>query len=182
MLLRSPTSVRGGQFMRIGKRFVSGPGLRLDAFRVHGADPVLTIGDDVQVNDYVHIGCVERVEIGNHVLIASRVTILDHNHGVYGDEAAAEHESPDVPPSRRRLTQGQPVIIEDNVWLGENVTVLPGVTIGFGSVIGAGSVVTRSIPPKCVAVGSPARVVRKWNEVSRRWERVESAGGTRRAA
>jgi virginiamycin A acetyltransferase len=52
------------------------------------------------------------------------------------------------------------VVIEDDVWLGYNVTVLPGVTIGQGSVIGAGSVVTSDIPPYTVAVGNPAKVIK----------------------
>ena len=56
------------------------------------------------------------------------------------------------------------VVIEDNVWLGDNVCVLPGVTIGKGSVIGANSVVTHSIPPYSIAVGTPAKIVLKDNK------------------
>jgi galactoside O-acetyltransferase len=55
----------------------------------------------------------------------------------------------------------EPIVIEDKVWIGSNVVVLPGVTIGYGAVIGAGSVVTRDIPPMTVAVGTPCRVVRR---------------------
>jgi galactoside O-acetyltransferase len=54
----------------------------------------------------------------------------------------------------------EPIVIEDKVWIGSNVVVLPGVRIGYGSVIGAGSVVSRSIPPMTVAVGTPCRVLR----------------------
>lgn len=59
------------------------------------------------------------------------------------------------------LEKAQPIVLEDNVWLGGNVTILPGVTIGEGSVIGAKSLVTRDIPPHSLAVGSPCRVIRK---------------------
>lgn len=52
-------------------------------------------------------------------------------------------------------------VIEEDVWIGINVTVMPGVTIGRGSIIGAGSVVTRSIPPYSIAVGNPCRVIKK---------------------
>ena len=55
----------------------------------------------------------------------------------------------------------KPIHIEDYVWLGGNVTVLPGVTIGAGAVIGAGSVVVKDIPPRVVAAGNPCRVIRE---------------------
>lgn len=54
-----------------------------------------------------------------------------------------------------------PVIIEDHVWIGKTVTVLKGVKIGEGVIIGAGSIVVRDIPPRCMAVGTPARVIKK---------------------
>jgi acetyltransferase-like isoleucine patch superfamily enzyme len=58
-------------------------------------------------------------------------------------------------------TISKEVVIEDDVWLGYNVIVLPGVTIGKGSVIGAGSVVSKDIPPYSIAIGNPARVIKK---------------------
>jgi acetyltransferase-like isoleucine patch superfamily enzyme len=61
---------------------------------------------------------------------------------------------------RRNMTTGAPIVIEDDVWLGGNVIVLPGVTIGARSVIGAGSVVTKSIPPDVFAAGNPCRVIK----------------------
>ena len=55
------------------------------------------------------------------------------------------------------------VIVEEDVWIGMNVTLLPGVTIGRGAIIGAASVVTKSIPPYAIAVGNPAKVIKfKW--------------------
>ena len=61
------------------------------------------------------------------------------------------------------IDTGQPVIIEDSVWIGVNSIVLPGVQIGFGSVIGAGSVVTADIPSMVLAAGNPARVIRSYD-------------------
>ena len=58
----------------------------------------------------------------------------------------------------------EPIVIEDKVWIGSNVVVLPGVRIGYGSVVGAGSVVSRDIPPMTVAVGTPCRVLRAIEE------------------
>ena len=65
-----------------------------------------------------------------------------------------------------------PVKIGKNVWLGEGVIVMPGVTIGDGAVIGAHSVVNKSIPPACVAVGSPAKVIKKYSFEQGVWLKV----------
>jgi acetyltransferase-like isoleucine patch superfamily enzyme len=62
------------------------------------------------------------------------------------------------------LPPSDPVIIEDYVWIGSKVVILPGVRIGTGAVIGAGSIVTKDIPPRCVAAGNPARVLRHLTE------------------
>ena len=68
--------------------------------------------------------------------------------------------NPDVPMRTQGMTQIMPVIIEDDVWIGARVCILPGVVIGKGSVIGACAVVSKSIPPYSVAVGNPAKVVK----------------------
>jgi len=64
------------------------------------------------------------------------------------------------PERRNERPDSAPIILEDNVWLGARVIVLKGVTIGEGSVIGAGSVVTKDIPPRSLAVGMPAKVIK----------------------
>ncbi|MGK0447171.1 MAG: lipopolysaccharide O-acetyltransferase, partial [Polaribacter sp.] len=61
---------------------------------------------------------------------------------------------------------------EDNVWIGQSVSVLKGVTIGFGSIIGANSVVTKDIPAHCIAVGSPAQVIRTYDFESKQWKKI----------
>jgi lipopolysaccharide O-acetyltransferase len=168
-LVRRPVYIRGRRWIRLGKGFTSGPGLRLDAFpRSAQSEPVLLIGDNVQVNDYVHIAAVESVTIGDRVLIASKVFITDHNHGSYSGDT---HDVPTVPPAKRALTTA-PVRIEDDVWIGESAAILPGVTIGRGAVIGALAVVNRSVPPFSIAVGAPARVVRRFNFDTQSWEAV----------
>ena len=169
-LVRRPFYVRGKRWIQIDGGFTTGPGLRLDAFPTSsGGKVVLRIGRDVQVNDYVHIAAIESVSIGNRVLIASKVFISDHNHGSFKGEGP--HESPLVPPQERVLASA-PVVISDDVWIGESVAVLPGVSIGRGAIIGAMSVVTRNIPEYCIAVGSPARVVKRYNFETSAWERV----------
>lgn len=166
-IIRRPVYIRGKRFIRFGKRLTTGVGLRLDAFPATPSDaPCIMFGDDVQLNDYVHIAAASGVTIGNNVLIASKVFISDHNHGSYGADGL--HDSPDLAPALRPL-RVKPVFIEDNVWLGEFVSVMPGVTIGRGSVIGAASVVTNDIPPYSVAVGAPARVIKRFDFTEGKW-------------
>lgn len=100
-----------------------------------------------------------RIDIGNNVLIASDVKMYTAAHTT--DVAGRTNT-----PENKKLsgcfcrTYSKPITIEDNVWIGGGVILLPGVTIGKNSVIGAGSVVTRSIPENCVAVGNPCRVIK----------------------
>jgi acetyltransferase-like isoleucine patch superfamily enzyme len=162
--------IEGFNHIEIGDNFTALLGLRLEAFSQYlsmSFTPRIVIKNNVVLNDYVHIGAVNYVEIGNNVLIASKVYISDHSHGIYGEN---NQSSPDVPPANRALTNDQSVIIEDNVWIGEGVSVLPGVRIGYGSIIGAHSVVTRDVPPYTIAVGIPAKVIKKYSQSSLRWE------------
>lgn len=167
-LIRRPVYIRGKKFIKLGKGLTCGPGLRLDAFPIE-PKVVLSIGDSVQVNDYVHIAATVHVSIGDNTLIASRVFISDHNHGRF--DGSALEDGPDTPPAQRPL-HAKPVHIGKNVWIGESVCVLPGVTVGDGAVIGAGSVVTRDVPARCVAAGNPARVLRQWDDSTHEWKRV----------
>jgi acetyltransferase-like isoleucine patch superfamily enzyme len=116
---------------------------------VVGSGARLTIGERVFINYGTSIGATLSVEIGDRVNIGSYVIILDNNLHCIEPERRLE-----LPPS-------EPVIIEENVWLGSRVTVLPGVRIGAHSVVGAGSVVVKDIPPRTLAAGVPARVIRQ---------------------
>lgn len=169
-LIRFPFEIRNKNYIKIGKGFTTGRYCRIEAHpKSNNQKSCLIIGDRVQINDSVHIVASEKVVIGDDVLIASKVFISDLNHGSYGKDNI--HHSPITLPVDRPLSS-KPVIIEDKVWLGEFVCVLPGVTIGSGSIIGSMSVVTKSIPPNCIAVGSPAKVIKKFNFESNIWEIV----------
>lgn len=114
--------------------FVAKPGGRIE------------IGDGAFINYGASITAYEAVRIGRDCNIGHYVFICDNDeHDIYDKRA--------IPPSR-------PVILEDRVWLGTRVQVLKGVRIGHDSVVGAGSVVTSDIPPRSIAVGSPARILR----------------------
>lgn len=168
------SKILGKKYLNVGKNFCGGRHLWLEAVTEYSGQhfhPMIVIKDNVSLSDFNHIGAVNYVEIGNNVLFGSKCYVTDHNHGIYSGEKS--QSNPDIPPGKRPLTHDQKVIICDNVWLGDNVTVLPGVTIGKGSIIGANSVVSKSIPAYSIAVGVPARVIKKWNFRSKRWENNE---------
>ena len=92
---------------------------------------------------------VAEIRIGDDVQIGPNVQLLTPTHPVDPDLRRAKWEA------------AEPITIGDNVWLGGGVIVCPGVTIGADTVVGAGAVVTRDLPPRVVAVGNPARVIRE---------------------
>lgn len=158
--VQSPLYLTGGANISIGNNVNFDQRLRLDAIENFFDDkftPIIIMGDNVSIQKDCHIGATNKIIIGNNVLLASKVYISDHSHG----EITADGIK--LPPAKRRLYSKGPVIIEDNVWLGEGVVVLPGVTIGENSIVGANAVVTKSIPKNCVAGGNPARIIREIN-------------------
>lgn len=167
-LLRLPIDIRGKKGIDFGKNLTTGYGCRIESFSEDGSK-TLFFGNNVQINDYVHINALKSVRIGDNVLIASKVFITDLAHGSYkGDE---NDSLPETVVKDRPLSSN-PVFIGNNVWIGELCSILPGVTIGDNSIIGANSVVTKSIPGNCIAVGNPAKIVKKYNPNTKQWERV----------
>lgn len=170
-IIRLPFDIRNRKNIEIGKNFITGYGCRIEAHPVIATkEKILKIGDNVQINDYVHIACSDTIRIGNHVLIASKVFITDLNHGNYSNDELS-HDHPESNPCERKLI-ARPVHIEDKVWIGESVSILPGVRIGRGSVIGSLSLVNKDIPPYSIAAGIPAKVIKKYNFNTAKWERV----------
>jgi acetyltransferase-like isoleucine patch superfamily enzyme len=152
-----PMNHVGLKFISIGKDFSCFSRLRLEAFDKHldnSYAPVVNIGNNVSINFDCHIACINNIEIGNNVLIASKVFITDHAHGEINASAL------ETPPSARKVVSKGPVIIEDNVWIGEGVAILPNVTVGKNSIIGANAVVTKSFPENSLIGGNPAKLIK----------------------
>ncbi len=169
-LVRYPITSRGRKYIDAEKGLTTGRNCRIEIFHIKdGERPVLKIGKNVQLNDNVHICALQSIEIGNDVLIASNVYISDNSHGIYS--GPQRHSDPEETPIGREY-KTDPVRIGDRVWIGEGVMILPGVTIGKGSIIGAHSVVNKDIPENCIAVGAPAKIVKKFNPDSRKWEKT----------
>jgi acetyltransferase-like isoleucine patch superfamily enzyme len=131
--------------------------------KVERANPKLIIKSHSAIGMGATISAAQQVVIGEHVLLARNVFISDHAHAF---------ENISIPIMDQGINHIAPVIIGNSTWLGQNVVVLPGVTIGEHCVIGANSVVISSIPDHCVAVGAPARVVKRFNQKSGTWDRV----------
>lgn len=122
----------------------------------------LKIGNSVDIGNNTFISGNNDIEIGDNVIMAPNVFITDHEHGFY-DIKKNLHEQP--------LTEDGYVKIEDNVFLGVKSTILKNVIIGEHSVV-ANSVVTKNIPPFCIAAGNPARIIKRYDVVRKKWVRV----------
>lgn len=106
----------------------------------------LKIGENVFFNHNCSITCAESITIGNHCMFANNLVIIDHDHEI-GKEGVTG------------TLISKPIVIEDGVWCGANVTITKGVHIGTGAVIAAGAVVTRDVPEKVMVAGVPARIM-----------------------
>lgn len=124
-----------------------------------GADfilqPKLIIGENSLVGDESHISCTREMKIGNGVTMGRKIFITDNNHGV------TNRSQLDISPMLRPLSSSGPVIIEDNVWIAEKVSIMPNVKIGRGVIIAANTVVTKDVPAYAVVGGCPARIIKQ---------------------
>jgi lipopolysaccharide O-acetyltransferase len=163
--------LRGLSYISLGENFFAGDGLWLEAITRYGDEsftPKIRIGQNVSISHWSHIACTHSVTIGDDVLIGSKVIITDHNHGSFTRNTA----SPTLPPAQRPLERDRPVVIGSNVWLGDGAVVCPGVTIGEGSVAGANAVVTTDVPPFTLVAGVPARPIRRYDALEKRWVKI----------
>lgn len=169
-IIRFPFDIRYAKNIDIGNGVSIG---RMCRFEVApegaiGDRKVLKIGDNFRINDFVHIAAYQSVEIGSEGAIGSRSFITDLNHGDFTEGTPFDI----TVPHRLRPLSSKPVKIGNNVWIGENCCICPGVTIGDYSIIGACSNVVKSIPAYSMAVGNPAKVIKKYNLERKCWERV----------
>jgi acetyltransferase-like isoleucine patch superfamily enzyme len=122
--------------------------------------PVIEIGHRVNATGGLQVGAVERIAIGDDVLFATNVNITDAFHG---------YSRADIPYKYQPMEKIAPIVIGRGCWIGQNVVITPGVSIGEQSIVGANSVVTSDIPPFSIALGAPARVVKRWHSETGQW-------------
>ena len=143
-----PANIMGYEYISIGENTVI-----LDHSRIM----------DFSLGYYLTILNASTVTIGNDVLFASHVMISSENHGMDPESEKSYMAQP---------LESKPVSIGDGCWIGEKVCILPGVNIGKKCIIGAGSVVTKSIPDYSIAVGNPAKVIKRYNFENHNWVKV----------
>jgi acetyltransferase-like isoleucine patch superfamily enzyme len=155
----------GEEYIELGEGCIIGPYSSLSAGVMPGHvidhSPVVTIGDRVLIGKGSGVVGHDSVEIGDDVFTGHHVYITDANHG-YQDVTL---------PIGKQFAAPRPVRIGAGTWLGHGTVVLPGADIGRHVAVGAGSVVTGALPDFCVAVGNPARVIRRYVE-GQGWEKV----------
>lgn len=150
-----PNHIFWGDNVKIGQRCI------IECWRCYPAgsnfimDPELYIGNNSAIGDESHISCARKMIIGNNVLMGRKIFITDNNHG------GSDRGNLDIPPSLRQLYSNGPVIIEDNVWIGEKVSILSNLHIGKGAIVAANAVVTKDVPPYAIVGGCPAKIIKQ---------------------
>lgn len=163
----SPLSLDGKENIIIGNLVYVGYKTWLAALPLTGEKECrLELQDGVTIGHFNHIYATKKIVLEKNVLTADKVYISDNLHG-YSDIHTSIKNQP--------IIQHGEVIIGEGSWLGENVCVL-GSKIGKQCVIGANSVVTKDIPDYCVAVGAPARVIKRYDFESQSWLKTDSEG------
>lgn len=149
-------SIIGRERISVGNKTGFGNNLIIQVWKTYNAhefDPTIIIGDSCTFGDDNQITSCNSITIGNNVLTGRNVLITDNSHGDSCRDSLLIH------PVCRNLYSKGSVIIGDDVWICNNVVILPNVTIGEGCVIGANAVVTESVPPYTVVVGSSMKSI-----------------------
>jgi len=152
--------LNGGQYIEIGKNSVIGRHGVLtcwDSYQGESFTPSIIIGDNCSIGEFCHITSTNSITIGNGVLTGRRITITDNSHG------GSYRVEMDILPINRRICSKGPVVIEDNVWIGDKACIMAGVRVGKGTIIAANAVVTKDVPAYSLVAGIPAKVIKNFN-------------------
>jgi acetyltransferase-like isoleucine patch superfamily enzyme len=150
----------GSEYIEIGDRCIVSEACWFNISDRSGDQMRIVIGDHCYIGRRTFINCGLKITIGPYCMISHGCNLLGADH---------DFSNPFRPYLSVPVVAQEIISISANCWVGANCSILKGVSIGFGSVIGAGSVITHSIPPLCVAVGSPYRVVRRFSLVQNQW-------------
>ncbi len=179
LAIELPRRIYDAQCMHIGDDVKIGPGSLLvaqthyptdimrhplDTRAPQRFDPEIVIGNRVTSTGGLTLAAMHRIVIEDDVMFAANVLVSDGLHGFDGVETPYKYQ-----PMGRIAA----VTIKRGCWIGQNAVVMPGVTIGEMSIIGANSVVTHDVPAYSIAVGAPARVIKRWDAKHGAWRRAD---------
>lgn len=157
-----------GKGIFIGQNVRFGNDLRLSCYSSTPTQiPYIEIQDGVYAGNHISILTADSVVIEKEVLLASYINILGENHSTDPESILGYGHQPLIT---------SPIRIKEGAWIGQNVSILSGrdsLTIGKKSIIGTGSVVTKSVPDYCIAVGNPAKVIKRYNFEEHTWENIK---------
>lgn len=158
-----PYTIRSPHRVSIGRDVWFGPRTFLSVVEEHEGTqytPTLRIGDRCVIESDLLVHCAGEIDIGSDVAITKRIFIGD---------SFRDYSDPETLPVEWSISEPEPVKIGDGVYLGTGAIICPGVTIGARTVVSAGAVVVRSVPPRSVVFGNPARVTMSWDEATGGW-------------
>lgn len=166
-VIRYPFQIRGGENIIVGHGVLVNKYSWFDALPITGCDTVeLRFGNNVRMNFNNHVIASHKIVIGNNVNMGNAVYIADNAH---------EYEDIEIAPRYQPVKQLNDVIIGDDTWIGERAIIL-GAKIGKHCVIGSQSIVNHDIPDYCVAVGAPAKIIKRYDFATKQWRKTDSKG------
>lgn len=158
-------TIKGGKFIEIGDNCVFGNNLRLEAVSKYGEcfySPSIVFGEGVAINQNFHCTCANSIIIGDGTSVTANCGIFDIVH---------PYENITINPRIARILS-KPIVIGKDCMIGMNSVILPGTHLGNHCVVGANSTVSGEYPDNCVIAGSPAKVLKRYNQNTKQWERV----------
>jgi acetyltransferase-like isoleucine patch superfamily enzyme len=154
----TPLLLSNPRFIHMGRNILIRPGARMEIVLLNEqSQPSLVIGNNVNIEQNVHIICSSKIVIGDSVSITGNCAIVDTRHP-FGDANDTSKIGSRIDPVPT------PVTIGENTFMGFGSIILPGITIGRNCVIGANSTVTKDVPDYCAVAGNPARVVKSYGD------------------
>lgn len=151
----------GAKNISIGRDCYIGSHVQLTAWLdVNGQpyNPEIILGNNCSIGDDSHVSCINKIVFGDGVRLGKKILITDNSHGLFDPEQLQ------IEPNKRPMFSKGPIIIEDNVWIGEKASIMANVKIGKGTIVAANSVVTKDIPPYSLVAGCPARIIKQLQE------------------
>lgn len=164
--IREKCIIKNPKYVFVGDNSLISPNSEIYCYKEYFTEklnPKLIIGNNVFINKGFRCLVACNIRIGDFCSFGNNVFITSENHG----------NNPEAESYLRQKLICKDVIIQNNCWIGENVNILPGVNIGSHCIIGCNSVVTHDIPAYVIAVGNPARVIKRWDFDKKCWINVK---------